>query len=303
MVDGNTQSQELLRELARSRIQQGDALFAQSNWEHALDAFNEALQLTEQLSLNVPYDHRWQHNQAVIHDRICRVHVNRGDRKAALAASAEAVQFAELCLKADPQGADSLSALDAFLKMNGLLWSEQGQSQLREQKDPVGALPAFQASLAAYERTGRLTRLDPAFQRGLAVAHAGVGKCLYDQCWHSALSTHGDRCELAHMSFKEAVTINERLAASAPDNAAWNYDLAENLGRLALVEMMQARAASLERSLEILELAQPRAVKAREICDRLRQMQPEDPERQKDFVYFDGLVADIRNAIDRRRFG
>jgi hypothetical protein len=85
-------------------------------------------------------------------------------------------------------------------------------------------------------------------------------------------------------SYRDSLTIRDRLATSDPGNARWQHDLSVSYGKVATVEARQGAHADALIALE----------KGREIAVRLSRQSPDNAALKKDLMWFDLLDAALK---------
>ncbi|WP_295386374.1 tetratricopeptide repeat protein [uncultured Thiodictyon sp.] len=146
----------------------------------------------------------------------------------------------------------------------------------RAQGDLAGALTAYQAGLAIFER---LARQDPAnawWQCDLGLSHEKIG---------GVCEAQGDLAgELT--AYEASLAIRERLARQDPDNAGWQSDLANSHEKIGSVRQAEGDQAGTLTAYEA-SLA---------IRERLARQDPDNAEWQRALSISHDDVGDVRRA-------
>jgi tetratricopeptide (TPR) repeat protein len=114
------------------------------------------------------------------------------------------------------------------LNMLSVTLSEKGDA-LVARGDVMGALEAYQDSLALFQRLGNADPWNAGLQRELCYAYDKVG---------GALMAQGNLSQ-ALKTFQSSFAIAERLAKAGPSNAGWQHDLSASYERIGDVLMAQ----------------------------------------------------------------
>ncbi|MFD2056139.1 caspase family protein [Mesorhizobium calcicola] len=290
------------RDLAISHIKLANIRMAQGDLPTALENYEAARDMLQDLTTSVPDKKDWLGDLAMANDKIGNVLATQGDVGAAAQAYQQSLSIKQQLADAEPGRAYLLRDLTITYDEIGDLAHTAGQLDgaqtafeeslrirlvlaenkpddperqravsvshgkigdlLRERGNTAGALAAFNKSQAIAEELVRRDPNDTDLKRDVSIGYAKIGNALSDQ----------KNWPPALASYQRALAIARDLATSDPGNADWQRDLSICLEKVAGVLDVQGNVSgALQNYRDSLAIA-----------DRLAKLDPANSDWQRD---------------------
>jgi tetratricopeptide (TPR) repeat protein len=209
----------------------GDTL-ASGATDEALDNYRNALAIRERLAAADAASLLWPKEIEVSQNKIADILLRTGARDDAVAHYQKAMDIAEKLVAQKPDDADLQSDVAyCYVKMG----------DIRAPNDRAAARDFYQKGLAIRAKLLAADGADVQYRRDVALTHERL----------AGLAAADGARDDARASLREAFALREQNAATDPDNAAWQSELAMSLFRLAQAgDEPQPR---LERALALLQ--------------------------------------------------
>jgi tetratricopeptide (TPR) repeat protein len=224
--------------------------------DEALDAYQIAHMLAQQLATNDPQNSRRQRDLSVSYENLADILAAQGEYEQALAQYTQSLAIREKLVASDPKNSDWQRDLSvSFNKVAGIL-EAHGEREL--------ALGLYTQSLAIREKLAASDPKNSDWQHDLSVSFDKVAGILEAKGEH----------EQALALYTQSLTIFEKLAASDPKNSDWQHDLSVSFDRVAGI-----LAAQGEREQALAQYTQGLA-----ISEKLAASDPKNAQWQIDWV-------------------